>query len=52
MLDRQEAIVLVGIIDSYKEQLESIMTEEDFDLITSFGKQLQNRLQIKENLTF
>lgn len=52
MLDREEAIVLNGLINDYKDKLESIMESNDLDLLLSIQKQIQLRLQIKENLTF
>ena len=52
MLDREEAIVLNGLINDYKNKLESIMESNDLDLLLSIQKQIQLRLQIKENLTF
>lgn len=52
MLNREEAIVLVGIIDSYKKDLEKIMVKEDYDLINTLSNQMQNRLAMEQKLTF
>ena len=52
MLNKEEAIVLNGIIETYKKQLEQIMTAEDFDIFTSLQTQIQNRIQLDQNLTF
>ena len=52
MLDREEAIVLNGLINDYKDKLKSIIESNDLDLLLSIQKQIQLRLQIKENLTF
>ena len=52
MLDRKEAVVLIGIIEDYKEKLKSELSKEDYDILTSIIRQLQNRLEIKENLNF
>jgi len=48
MIDRAEARVLVAILNDYKEGLESIMNKDDYDIIETMKKTLQNKLEIIE----
>lgn len=41
MLDKQESIVLAAIIEDYENQFKNIMTDEDFDIITTLKRKLK-----------
>lgn len=41
MLDKQESTVLAAIIEDYENQFKTIMTDEDFDIITTLKHKLK-----------